>query len=78
MENQLIEFEGEKITLPKGFHWEIHRYFTSSGSIRKHKDLPFKKFTRAIHKWQDGNFHLFELRCGTMRCMAYCVIKYDK
>ena len=72
--NQLISFEGSKIILPPGFQWEVHRYFTPSG-MQKSKHVKFSGFDQCIHKWQDENFHMFELRKGTMRCMAYCVIK---
>jgi len=71
-----IQFKGDPIELPKGYTWSVFRYFTPAGT--QVSPVKFNKFDKAIHHWQDGDFHLFELWRGSMRVMAYCLIKYTK
>jgi len=71
--NQLIKFEGESIILPPGFEWVVHNYSTPSG-MRRLRRLKFSDFDRAVHKWKNDHFHLFELRRENMKIMAYCII----
>jgi hypothetical protein len=72
--NQLITFEREPVNLPNGFRWFVYRQFTTSG-LCKLKHLKFEDFDQCIHKWKDKNFHMFELRKGNIRMIAYCGIK---
>ena len=72
-ENQLITFEGKPFQLPKGFEWCVHRYATPF-RMRRLSELKFKDFNQCVHKWRNKEFHLFELRRGDMKIMAYCVI----
>lgn len=73
--NQLITFEGKPVTLAAKQKWSIHRIVTTSG-LMPSRVLQFEDYDQATHKWQDGNFHLFELRKeGGIRLIAYCAIK---
>lgn len=71
----IVTFDKEQdvIKLPPSFVWKVHRQLTTTG-LQPMTHMKFEDFETGLYKWKDGAYHLFELRQGSIRVMAYCVI----